>query len=54
MAEEHEQEELERPHASMDLGEHLRTWRLFIATIKWLLLAFGALLLGLLMFRAHG
>ncbi len=54
MAEELEQEEHQEPHATMDMSEHLRTWRLFVAMIKWHMLAFGVILLALLMFRAHG
>lgn len=57
MAEAHEQEEQAEhpePHATMDMGEHLRTWRLFVAFFKWHIVGLGVLLLLLLMFRAHG
>jgi hypothetical protein len=40
--------------ASLDMGERHRTWRLFIAMIKWNLLALAALLFFLLVFRTHG
>jgi len=43
----------ERP-PSMDMGEHLRTWRFFVAMLKWHVAALGLLLLGLLLFRTHG
>jgi Bacterial aa3 type cytochrome c oxidase subunit IV len=39
--------------ASADMGEHLRTWRMFISMIKWNLLGAAALLLLLLAFRTH-
>jgi hypothetical protein len=43
----------ERP-VTMDMGEHLRTWRLFVSLLKWNLAGLGLLLLGLLLFRSHG
>jgi hypothetical protein len=46
-------ESSEKP-ASLDMGERHRTWRLFIATIKWTLLGAAALLLFLAIFRTHG
>lgn len=50
MAEEHDEE----PHATADMGEHLRTWRLFVSMLKWNLVALGVLMLALLAFRTHG
>jgi len=38
----------------MDMGEHLRTWRFFVALLKWHVVALGLLLFGLLLFRTHG
>jgi hypothetical protein len=35
------------------MGEHLRTWRLFLSVVKWNLIGAGVLLLFLLMFRTH-
>lgn len=49
---EEEDEYPERP-ITADMGEHLRTWRLFIAVLKWNVLALFVLLLGLLLFRTH-
>jgi len=38
---------------SADMGEHLRTWRLFLRVIKWNLFGAALLLLLLLAFRTH-
>jgi hypothetical protein len=38
---------------SMDMGEHLRTWRLFTSMIKWNLIGAAILMLGLLLFRTN-
>ena len=43
----------ERP-VTADMGEHLRTWRFFVALLQWNVAALGLLLLGLLLFRSHG
>ncbi|MDR3526947.1 MAG: hypothetical protein P4L57_06670 [Rhizomicrobium sp.] len=40
----------ERP-VTLEMGEHLRTWRLFVSLLKWNMAALGLLLLGLLLFR---
>lgn len=40
--------------ATMDMGEHLRTWRLFVSMAKWHVAGLAILLLFLLMFRTHG
>jgi hypothetical protein len=40
-------------HPTMDMGEHLRTWRLFVAFFKWHLVAAAILLLILLAFRTN-
>jgi hypothetical protein len=47
-------DEHEETPAATDMGEHLRTWRLFISMVKWNLIAAGVLMLFLLMFRTHG
>lgn len=39
---------------TMDLSDHVRTWKGFIATIKWSLLTIFAIMLFLLVFRTHG
>lgn len=41
-------------HATMDLSEHRRTWRLFVAFFKWHLAGLFVLLVLLLAFRTHG
>jgi hypothetical protein len=48
MADKHEDQ-----HATMDMSEHLRTWRMFVSMLKWNLLGVGVLMLLLLAFRAH-
>ena len=40
--------------AQPDMGEHHRTWRLFVSLIQWMVVAAVVLLLFLLMFRTHG
>ncbi len=40
----------ERP-VTLEMGEHLRTWRLFVSLLKWNVAALALLLLGLLLFR---
>jgi hypothetical protein len=37
----------------LDLGEHLRTWRLFTSVIKWNLVAAAIVMLLLLLFRTN-
>lgn len=39
--------------ATMDMSEHLRTWRRFVSIVKWTALSVGTLMLFLLAFRAH-
>lgn len=46
-------DEHEETPATTDMGEHLRTWRLFISVVKWNLIGAGVLMLFLLMFRTH-
>lgn len=41
-------------HETMDISEHLRTWRLFTAITKWSLIAIGLLMAFLAIFRTHG
>lgn len=43
----------ERP-VTADMGEQLRTWRLFVSLLKWNAAGLGLLLFGLLLFRTHG
>jgi hypothetical protein len=38
---------------SPDLGEHLRTWRLFTSVIKWNLIGAAIVMLFLLLFRTN-
>jgi hypothetical protein len=40
--------------ATADFGEHLRTWRLFVIRIRWVLAATALALVLLLVFRTHG
>jgi hypothetical protein len=37
----------------MDIGEHLRTWRLFTGLIKWFLIGIGLIMALLAIFRTH-
>jgi len=39
---------------TMDIGEHLRTWKLFTGLVKWSMAGIALLMLGLLIFRTHG
>lgn len=50
MAEHRDQHETS---GSADMGEHLRTWRLFTAFFKWHLVGAAILLLLLLAFRTN-
>lgn len=38
---------------TMDIGEHIRTWKGFTGLIKWSLSAIGVIMLLLLIFRTH-
>ena len=38
---------------SMDMGEHVRTWRHFTAMIKWNLVGAAIIMLLLLLFRTN-
>ena len=38
----------------MDIGEHLRTWKLFTGLIKWSLIGIGLVMVWLAVFRTHG
>ena len=40
-------------HRETDLGEQLRTWRLFTSVIKWNLVAAAIVMLFLLLFRTN-
>ncbi len=40
-------------HATMDMSEHLRTWKMFVSMIKWNMVGAAILMLLLLVFRAH-
>lgn len=42
------------PAGASDMAEHLRTWKLFTALIRWTLAGCGLLLVLLLAFRTHG
>ena len=39
---------------SMDIGEHLRTWKLFTGLIKWSVVGIGVIMAMLAIFRTHG
>ena len=39
--------------SSMDLADHLRTWRQFTGLIKWSIAGIGLIMLVLLIFRTH-
>jgi hypothetical protein len=39
---------------TMDIGEHLRTWRLFTRLIKWSLIGIGLVMAYLAIFHTHG
>jgi hypothetical protein len=40
-------------HSSMDIGEHVRTWKAFTGLIKWSMSLIGLVMLFLLIFRTH-
>lgn len=46
MADEHGENQ-----ATMDMSEHLRTWRLFVSFFKWHIIGLAVLMLFLLAFR---
>ena len=46
-----EQDDPDEVSSVMDMGEHLRTWRLFVSVFKWNVVALAALMLLLLIFR---
>ncbi|GAA0525305.1 hypothetical protein FHS83_001920 [Rhizomicrobium palustre] len=46
-------EDEDETRATMEMGEQLRTWRLFLSLAKWHILGLGLLLLLLLAFRTH-
>ena len=48
-----EHEEHHEPAGTADMGEHLRTWRLFTAFFKWHIVGAAVLLLLLLAFRTN-
>jgi hypothetical protein len=50
VSEHHDQHE---PSTSMDLGEHVRTWKNFTAMIKWNLIGAAIIMLLLLLFRTN-
>ena len=39
---------------TMDIGEHLRTWKHFTGLIKWFLIGIGLIMALLAIFRTHG
>ena len=39
---------------SMDLSDHIRTWKGFTNLIKWSALSIAVIMLFLLVFRTHG
>jgi|WetSurMetagenome_2_1015567.scaffolds.fasta_scaffold708295_1 hypothetical protein len=46
--------ETDEVSVTADIGERLRTWRMFIAHLRWFAVATAALLIALLIFRTHG
>jgi hypothetical protein len=44
----------EEPATMADIGEHVRTWRMFLAKLRWAVVTVVILLLLLLVFRTHG
>ena len=38
---------------SMDLGDHLRTWRQFTGLVKWSIVGIGLIMALLFVFRTH-
>jgi hypothetical protein len=51
---EHEESDDEMPVATADLGEHLRTWRMFLIKLRWGLAAAMLVLALLLAFCTRG
>ena len=39
---------------SMDISDHVRTWKLFTGLVKWSMAGIALLMLVLLIFRTHG
>ncbi len=39
---------------TMDISEHVRTWKLFTSLVKWSMAGIAVLMLFLLVFRTHG
>jgi len=39
---------------TMDISEHVRTWKLFTGLVKWSMAGLALVMLGLLIFRTHG
>jgi hypothetical protein len=39
---------------TMDISEHVRTWKLFTGLVKWSMAGLALLMLVLLIFRTHG
>ncbi|MGA7674835.1 MAG: aa3-type cytochrome c oxidase subunit IV [Rhizomicrobium sp.] len=39
---------------TMDISDHVRTWKLFTGLVKWSMVCIALLMLGLLIFRTHG
>jgi len=48
-----EHDDQQDPSGSMDMGEHLRTWKMFTAMIKWNIVAAAILMLYLLLFHTN-
>ena len=40
--------------STMDIGEHLRTWKLFTRLIKWSLIGIGLVMAFLAIYFTHG
>lgn len=53
MAEQDETEAMRSDRGTMDIGEQLRTWRLFVGFMKWHVAGLFLLLLALLLFRTN-
>lgn len=47
-------DETDEVSVTADIGERLRTWRKFVAHLRWFTLATAAFLIALLIFRTHG
>lgn len=39
---------------TMDISDHIRTWKGFTSLIKWSMLSIAVIMLFLLFFRTHG